>query len=207
MCCVSLCKLLFHITLEMQIVLLVVEIQNFPCTVLQENVCRKRGWGGMLWSEHQQLYWVYGEMWGNTNGVQRLIHTPQIWGLPTVPKAAVRSLPMVTHADLKVIRGDTTIIPTAMKASREGATALKLQSQGLNPGWVTPECSVKPVWASTVLDREAWPLSLASKGTAIKEPSLLSQICVTVVPGQQAHCCTRNDSIPFWNPIRRLLRV
>lgn len=47
-CCVSLCKLLFHITLEMQIVLLVVEIKNFPCTVLQENVCRKLGWGGMV---------------------------------------------------------------------------------------------------------------------------------------------------------------
>lgn len=130
MCCVSLCKLLFHITLEMQIVLLVVEIQNFPCTVLQENVCRKRGWGGMLWSEHQQLYWVYGEMWGNTNGIQRLIHAPQIWGLPTVPKAAVRSLPMLTHADLKVIRGDTT---HSNESQQRGCNSSQVAEPGFEP--------------------------------------------------------------------------
>lgn len=40
-------------------------------------------------------------------------------------------------------------------------------------------------------------LNPAGKDTDVKEPPLLYKICVTVVLGQQAHCCILHGSIPF----------
>ena len=85
--------------------------------------------GGVWWFRKNALFrtsTVVLSVWGNAEkykwGPETNPCTPDLRTPNFVPKAAVRSLPMLTHADLKVMRGDTTIIPTEMKANREGAT-------------------------------------------------------------------------------------
>ena len=85
--------------------------------------------GGVWWFRKNALFrtsTVVLSVWGNAEkykwGPETNPCTPDLRTPNFVPKAAVRSLPMLTQADLKVMRGDTTIIPTEMKANREGAT-------------------------------------------------------------------------------------
>lgn len=64
----------------------------------------------------------------------------------------------VNPFDLTAQRGRHYYHFTEKETSWEGTMTLKLQSQDLNPGWVTPECFTRPVWvpAISVLDGEAW---------------------------------------------------
>lgn len=76
---------------------------------------------------------VWGDVGKYKWGPKANPYTPDL-RTPDCAKGCSAFFAHVNSRRPKVIRGDTTIIPTAMRASREGATALKLQSQGLNPG-------------------------------------------------------------------------